>query len=75
MGQHPIALPLRFLQTLVGVATENNATLVVPLPIDLITPLIDLIERRPPPHSTSTTSETLPPSLEGESGTIPPAAP
>jgi regulator of protease activity HflC (stomatin/prohibitin superfamily) len=75
MGQHPIALPLRFLQTLAGVAAENNATLVVPLPIDLITPLIDLIERRHPPHSASTASETLPPTRAGESGTPPSATP
>ena len=75
MRQHPISMQLRFLQTLVGVATENNATLVVPLPIDLITPLINLIERRHPPHSVSTASETVSPIRAGESGTPPPAAP
>ena len=66
MGRHPISLQLRFLQTLAEVATENNSTIVFPLPIDLLKPLIDLSERRRQPHSTSTTPETLPPSLEGD---------
>jgi regulator of protease activity HflC (stomatin/prohibitin superfamily) len=40
IGKHPIALQLRFLQTLTEVASENNSTTVFPLPIDLITPFI-----------------------------------
>jgi regulator of protease activity HflC (stomatin/prohibitin superfamily) len=75
MGQHPISLQLRFLQTLAEVATENNSTIVFPLPIDLVKPLLDRSERRRQPHSTSTAPETLPPLLEGDSGTTPPAAP
>jgi regulator of protease activity HflC (stomatin/prohibitin superfamily) len=42
MGQHPTSLQLRFLQTLAEVATENNYTIVFPLPIDLLKPLLDL---------------------------------
>jgi hypothetical protein len=42
MRQHPMSLQLRFLQTLTDVATEHNTTIVFPLPIDLIKPLIDL---------------------------------
>ena len=57
MGRRPISLQLRFLQTLAEVATENNSTIVFPLPIDLITPLIDLSERRRLPHSTSTAGD------------------
>ena len=37
---HPQALQLRFLQTLSEVATENNSTILFPLPIDLVTPLL-----------------------------------
>ena len=40
IGQHPIALQLRFLQTLTEVASENNSTTIFPLPIDLITPFL-----------------------------------
>ena len=45
MGQHPMSLQLRFLQTLAEVATENNSTLVFPVPIDLVKPLIEMGER------------------------------
>ena len=41
MGQHPMALQLRYLQTLSEVAVENNSTLVFPVPIDLIQPFIE----------------------------------
>jgi len=40
IGQHPMALQLRFLQTLTEVASENNSTTVFPLPIDLIAPFL-----------------------------------
>ncbi|MFI5396876.1 MAG: slipin family protein [Candidatus Binatia bacterium] len=44
IGQHPMALQLRFLQTLTEVASENNSTTIFPLPIDLIAPFL----KRPP---------------------------
>ena len=37
---HPMALQLRFLQTLTEVASENNSTVVFPVPIDLFEPFI-----------------------------------
>jgi regulator of protease activity HflC (stomatin/prohibitin superfamily) len=37
---HPQALQLRFLQTLTEVATENNSTILFPIPIDLVTPFL-----------------------------------
>jgi regulator of protease activity HflC (stomatin/prohibitin superfamily) len=45
MGQQPMTLQLRFLQTLTEIAAENNSTVVFPLPIDLVRPLIELHER------------------------------
>ena len=42
LGEHSIALQLRFLQTLREVATENNSTIVFPVPIDLFTPFMEL---------------------------------
>jgi regulator of protease activity HflC (stomatin/prohibitin superfamily) len=41
----PIALQLRYLQTLAEVATENNSTTVFPVPIDLFRPFIELVKR------------------------------
>lgn len=35
------ALQLRFLQTLTEIATENNSTIIFPVPIDLLRPFID----------------------------------
>jgi regulator of protease activity HflC (stomatin/prohibitin superfamily) len=37
---HPMAMQLRFLQTLREVASENNSTTIFPVPIDLIRPLL-----------------------------------
>jgi len=34
--QHPVAIQLRFLQSLTEVATQNNSTMVLPVPVDLI---------------------------------------
>jgi regulator of protease activity HflC (stomatin/prohibitin superfamily) len=38
--KHPIALQLRYLQALNEIATENNSTVVFPLPMDLLTPFL-----------------------------------
>lgn len=41
MQNQPIALQLRYLQTLADIATEHNSTTVFPIPIDLFKPFID----------------------------------
>jgi regulator of protease activity HflC (stomatin/prohibitin superfamily) len=43
---HPVAVQLRFLQTLNEVASENNSTTIFPIPIDLFRPFIEMAERR-----------------------------
>jgi len=40
IGTQPMALQLRFLQTLTEVATEKNSTTIFPIPIDLIEPFL-----------------------------------
>ncbi len=42
---HPVALQLRFLQTLSDIATEKNSTIVFPVPIDIIAPFIKGISK------------------------------
>lgn len=37
---YPVALQLRYLQTLADVATEKNSTTIFPVPIDLLTPFM-----------------------------------
>jgi hypothetical protein len=38
MAGQPVALQLRFLQAVIEVATEQNSMVIVPVPIDLLTP-------------------------------------
>ncbi|MFH1654281.1 MAG: slipin family protein [Pseudomonadota bacterium] len=40
MEGHPMALQMRYLQTLVEVASENNTTTLFPIPIDLLQPFL-----------------------------------
>jgi len=40
MERHPAALQLRFLQTVVEIAAENNSTTLFPLPLDLFRPFL-----------------------------------
>jgi len=40
IGSQPMAMQLRFLQSLVQVASEKNHTTIVPIPIDLLTPFL-----------------------------------
>jgi regulator of protease activity HflC (stomatin/prohibitin superfamily) len=44
IADHPIALQLRYLQTLKEVAAENNSTTLFPIPIDLFKPFMKLTE-------------------------------
>ena len=39
---HPMAMQMRFLQTLVEVGSENNSTIVFPVPLDLMRPLLQV---------------------------------
>ena len=48
IASQPMALQLRFLQTLVEVSAEKNSTTIFPVPIDLIKPFIDRLEKKEP---------------------------
>ena len=43
--KQPQAMQLRYLQTLTNIAADKNSTIVFPLPIDLITSLLDRLKR------------------------------
>src|SRR5213082_2700394 len=45
IGSQPAALQLRYLQTLTEIAVEKNSTIIFPLPIDLVGPMLDSIRR------------------------------
>jgi regulator of protease activity HflC (stomatin/prohibitin superfamily) len=46
MARQPMALQLRYLQTLAEIATENNSTTIFPVPIDILRPLLDATKPR-----------------------------
>ena len=41
MAEEPVTVQLRYLQTLLEIGAANNSTIVFPVPIDLVAPLID----------------------------------
>jgi regulator of protease activity HflC (stomatin/prohibitin superfamily) len=45
ISDHPMALQLRYLQTLTEIATEKNSTTIFPIPIDLVKPFLKLAEK------------------------------
>jgi len=46
ISDQPIALQLRYLQTLVQIGTENNSTTIFPVPIDLFKPFMKLADKK-----------------------------
>jgi len=74
MSYHPMSLQLRFLQTLAEVATENNSTIVFPVPIDLLRPLLELPGRARQPDGTGPAEGTVLTPPASASGPTPSAA-
>src|SRR6266705_1262560 len=46
IGSQPSTLQLRYLQTLTEIAVEKNSTIIFPLPIDLVEPLLGILKHR-----------------------------
>jgi regulator of protease activity HflC (stomatin/prohibitin superfamily) len=59
IAESPGALQLRYLQTLSEIAEERNSTIIFPLPIDLITPFLSLLNSDTP--NSHTPNHTTPP--------------
>jgi regulator of protease activity HflC (stomatin/prohibitin superfamily) len=58
----PAAMQLRYLQTLAEIGAEQNSTVVFPMPIDIIKPFLELIEK--PGKITGTNGVNTSPSAE-----------
>ena len=69
MAEHPAALQLRLLQTVVEVAAEKNSTLVLPFPVELLR----FLERATPPDTGSRSSRPTDSSLSAADGMDPAA--
>jgi regulator of protease activity HflC (stomatin/prohibitin superfamily) len=46
LGQTPVGIQLRYLQTLVEVAAERNSTTIFPVPIDLFRPFLEGMQKK-----------------------------
>lgn len=46
INTEPIALQLRYLQTVAEIATEKNSTTLFPIPIDLLSPFLELAKKK-----------------------------
>jgi regulator of protease activity HflC (stomatin/prohibitin superfamily) len=46
IGKHPVAIQLRFLQSLIEIGSENNTTTIFPVPIELFRPFIEATARK-----------------------------
>jgi len=48
LARQPEAMQLRYLQTLGSIAGDKSTTIVFPVPIDILTPLVDLLKKNKP---------------------------
>ena len=48
LARQPLAIQLRYLETLTVIAADKNSTIVFPLPMDIVAPLLDALKWRAP---------------------------
>jgi regulator of protease activity HflC (stomatin/prohibitin superfamily) len=65
IGSQPATLQLRYLQTLTEIAVEKNSTIIFPLPIDLVEPLLGILKNRAAATSVNRYEEGSPPPTNG----------
>jgi regulator of protease activity HflC (stomatin/prohibitin superfamily) len=91
IGSQPATLQLRYLQTLTEIAVEKNSTIIFPLPMDLIEPLLGMVKNNtasntvdgngrrydgPPPPPPQPVGPATPPPMRVPQGLAqPPASP
>jgi len=46
LAREPQALQLRYLETLTVIAADKNSTIVFPLPVDILGPLLKVLQKR-----------------------------
>jgi regulator of protease activity HflC (stomatin/prohibitin superfamily) len=46
MATEPMTLQLRYLQTLTEISVEKNSTIIFPLPIEIVKPLLTLMDKK-----------------------------
>jgi regulator of protease activity HflC (stomatin/prohibitin superfamily) len=53
LSSTPAAMQLRYLQTLTEIGAEQNSTVVFPMPIDIIKPFLDIVDKVGKPEDTN----------------------
>jgi regulator of protease activity HflC (stomatin/prohibitin superfamily) len=61
IGRNPVTIQLRYLQTLLEIGGEQNSTIVFPLPIDLIGPLMQTVNGHRPEAAGSSPQAAIAP--------------
>jgi regulator of protease activity HflC (stomatin/prohibitin superfamily) len=56
LGSIPAAMQLRYLQTLTEIGAEQNSTVVFPMPIDIMKPFLEIIEKASKPAAANGTA-------------------
>jgi hypothetical protein len=46
LSRQPQAIQLRYLETLTVIAADKNSTIVFPLPLELLTPLLKVLNKK-----------------------------
>ena len=64
LGSIPAAMQLRYLQTLAEIGAEQNSTVVFPMPIDIMKPFLDLLEKADASKGRLNGAEKASPALE-----------
>lgn len=60
LGSVPAAMQLRYLQTLTEIGAEQNSTVVFPMPIDIIKPFLELLDKAGKPAGANGADRALP---------------
>ncbi len=71
IGSQPATLQLRYLQTLTEIAVEKNSTIIFPLPIDLVEPLLGIMKHRAEATSVNGYEGQTPATPVGYDGPVP----
>src|SRR5207247_7275245 len=71
IGSQPATLQLRHLQTLTEIAVEKNSTIIFPLPIDLVEPLLGILRHRAEASSVNGYEGRSPSTPAGYDGPVP----
>src|SRR6266496_5593362 len=75
IGSQPATLQLRYLQTLTEIAVEKNSTIIFPLPIDLVEPLLGILRHRAEASSVNGYEGRSPSTPAGYDGPVPSTSP